>query len=52
MLSIVGKIAALYAARLQDSVVLDAVNEIEDLTTALSTKIWQKITILHGLEAS
>lgn len=51
MLSIVGKIAALYAARLQDSVVLDAVNEIEDLTTTLSTQIWQKITILQSLEA-
>jgi hypothetical protein len=50
MLSILGKVAALYAARLSDSVVLDAVNEIEDLTTSLSTKIWQKITILQDLE--
>ena len=48
MLSIVGKVAALYAARLQDPVVLDAVNEIEHLTTSLSTKVWQKITILQA----
>ena len=50
MLSIVGKVAALYAARLQDPVVLDAVNEIEHLTTSLSTKVWQKITILQSFE--
>jgi hypothetical protein len=52
MSSIVGKIAALYASRLQDPVVLDAVNEIEHLTTSLSTKVWQKITILQDIEQS
>lgn len=47
MLSLTGKVAALYAQVLSDSVVLVAVNEIENLTTALSRKIWQKIMILE-----
>lgn len=46
MLSVVGKIAALYAQNLQDPVVLDAVDGVEDLTTGLSRKIWQKIAVL------
>jgi hypothetical protein len=29
-----------------DAIVLASVNEIEELTTGLSSKIWQKITIL------
>ena len=47
MLSLTGKIAALFVERFNDSDVLHAVNEIEDLTTGLSGKIWQKITILE-----
>jgi len=50
MLSLTGKIAALYAQELRDAVVLSAVNEIEVLTTALSRKIWQKIMILQKVE--
>ena len=46
MLSLVGKVAALYAERLDDAVVLGAVNDMESLTTDLSHKIWQKITTL------
>ena len=46
LLSVISKIAALFAQHLNDSVVLAAVNEIEALTTGLSGKIWQKITIL------
>ena len=46
MLSIAGKVAALYAQQLDDPVVLAAVNELEELTTGLSSKIWQKIVIL------
>jgi hypothetical protein len=46
MLSLTSKLAAVYAQNLPDSVVIDAVNEIESLTTNLSQKIWQKITIL------
>lgn len=51
MLSLGGKIAAVYAQDLDDTVVVDAVNDIEDLTTALSRKIWQKITILNDWAA-
>jgi hypothetical protein len=46
MLSLAGKVAALYAQQLDDPVVLAAVNEVETLTTGLSGKIWQKIVIL------
>jgi len=50
MLSIVGKIGALYAQNLNDAVVLAAVNEIEDVTAAMSQKIWQKIGQLQEME--
>jgi hypothetical protein len=46
LLSLLGKIAALYAQSLDDPVVLDAVDDVEDLTTELSQKIWQKIAML------
>ena len=46
MLSLTSKLAAVYPQNLPDPVVIDAVNEIELLTTNLSQKIWQKITIL------
>jgi hypothetical protein len=49
MLSLAGKMAALYAQNMRDPVVIQAVNEIEDLTTNLSRKIWQKIMIIHQL---
>ena len=48
MLSLTGKVAALYVQRFDDGVALQAVNEIEDLTTGLSQKIWQKVTIVLG----
>ncbi len=47
MLSMIGKLAALYVQNFSDPVVIAAVNEIETLTTGLSRKIWQKIMILH-----
>jgi len=46
MLSLTGKIAALYAQSIQDPVVADTVNDLEVLSTNLSRKIWQKIMIL------
>ncbi len=46
MLSLIGKVAALHVQRYDDPVVLSAVDQIEDLTTGLSSKIWQKIMIL------
>jgi hypothetical protein len=46
MLSLAGKLAALYTQSVQDQVVIDMANEIEELSTNLSRKIWQKIMIL------
>ncbi len=46
LLSMIGKIAAIYGRRLQDPVVLEAIDGAEDLATGLSRKIWQKIAIL------
>jgi hypothetical protein len=48
LLSLTSKLAALYAERLTDSVVLQAVDEVETLTTGLSGKIWQKIMMLDS----
>jgi hypothetical protein len=48
MLSLTGKIAALYVQNFDDAVALAAANEIEILTTSLSRKIWQKIKILQN----
>jgi hypothetical protein len=50
MLSLIGKLAALYGDRTRDSVVIAAVNDIEDLTAGLGRKIWQKITLIGVLE--
>jgi hypothetical protein len=50
LLALTGKLATLYAQSMPDSVVIDAVNDIEILTANLSNKIWQKITILESLE--
>lgn len=47
LLSLTAKIGALFVQRVDDAVVLQAVNEIEDLTNGLSRKIWQKITLLE-----
>ena len=47
MLSLSSKVAAIYAQHLRDPVVISTVNEIEQLTTNLSNKIWQKISILE-----
>lgn len=47
MLSLTSKLAALYMQNVRDPVIIEAVNEIEDLTTGLSRKIWQKIMILN-----
>jgi hypothetical protein len=48
MLSFTGKLAALYAQHFPDAPVVAAVNDIEQLTTNLSRKIWQKIVMIHG----
>jgi hypothetical protein len=50
MLSLTGKCAVLCVQGFDDDVALRGVNEIEDLTTGLSRKIWQKLMILYALE--
>ncbi len=50
MLALIGKLAALFGERMRDPVVMEAVTEIENLTTGLARKIWQKITLLGDLE--
>ncbi|REJ90887.1 MAG: hypothetical protein DWQ45_08055 [Planctomycetota bacterium] len=50
MLSITGKLAALYAQDFADTQVVTAVNDIENLTSGLSRKIFQKLTILYDRE--
>lgn len=47
LLSLAGKIAALYAQSSRDPVVIAAVNDIESLTSNMSAKIWQKIIIVR-----
>jgi hypothetical protein len=47
LLTIVSKAAALCADQSTDPVVLDTVSEIEVLTTGMSRKIWQKVSLLH-----
>ncbi|HSQ05037.1 MAG TPA: hypothetical protein VLN59_13420 [Burkholderiales bacterium] len=48
LLSLASKLAAVYVQYLNDTVVLDAVNDIETLASTLSNKIWQKIMILDA----
>ena len=52
LLSLTGKVAAVYAQNFRDHVVLATVNDLETLTTGLSRKIWQKIIILEQPEPS
>ncbi|WP_013629151.1 hypothetical protein [Rubinisphaera brasiliensis] len=47
MLSLTGKVAAMYVESFPDAQAVGAVNELESLTTGLSRKIWQKIMVLN-----
>jgi hypothetical protein len=49
MLALMGKLAALYGENMRDGVVIDAVNDVENLTANLGRKIWQKIMIIGQL---
>ena len=51
MLSLTGKVAAIYAQSTKDSIVIDAASDIGQITTNLSSKIWQKITLVQAREA-
>lgn len=48
MISLVSKIAALYIQKFQDEDIITKVNEIENLSTGLTQKIWQKIIVLKN----
>jgi hypothetical protein len=48
MLSLTGKLAFLYVQDFDDPLANSAVNDLENLTTAMSRKIWQKIMILRA----
>lgn len=52
MLSLTGKIAAMYVQHFDDSEAVAAVSEVEELTTGLSRKIWQKIVMLDQLDTT
>ncbi|MFK8114855.1 MAG: hypothetical protein AB8B91_21820 [Rubripirellula sp.] len=47
MLSLIGKIASLYVQHFDDPEAVAVVGEVEQLSTGLSRKIWQKIMILN-----
>ena len=49
LLSVTSKIAALYVQDFPDSDTLAAVDQVENLTSGLSRKIWQKIVILDQM---
>ena len=48
MLSLTGKLAALYAQDMRDRDVVSTASDLEQLATNLSQKVWQKITILQS----
>lgn len=48
MLAIIGKLAALYGERTQDEQIIAGASDIENLTTNLARKIWQKIITIEG----
>ena len=47
-LSLIGKVAALYAQSLPDGAVIQASSEIENLSSSISNKIWQKLIVLSA----
>ena len=49
MLSLGSKVAALYAQSTKDPIVVDAASDLDQITTNLSSKIWQKITMAQSL---
>jgi hypothetical protein len=49
LLSLIGKIGALYVQDFPDTVALEAVDQLSTLTNSLSRNIWQKIIILESM---
>lgn len=52
MLSLTAKVAALYAQGVRDPVIIETVSDLESMTTNLSRKIWQKISIVEQMSPS
>ena len=50
MLSLTGKIAAVYVQQFDDAVAMASASELEALAGDLSNKIWQKILILESFQ--
>jgi hypothetical protein len=50
MLSLIGKLAAVYVQRFEDEVALEAASEIQVLTASLCERIWHKIMFLSKIE--
>lgn len=50
MLSLTGKLSALYAGPSHDHVIIAAAGDVENLCTDLGRKVWQKIMILSQLD--
>jgi hypothetical protein len=50
LLSLTSKVAVVYLQGIRDEQVLEAVDQIETLTTSLSRKIFQKITLLDRIQ--
>ena len=49
MLSLIGKVAAVYAQDFDDEAALAGVDQVETLTTGLARKIWQKSFVLDRI---
>ncbi|MGH1419458.1 MAG: hypothetical protein ACRBCJ_11425 [Hyphomicrobiaceae bacterium] len=49
MLSLAAKIAALYAQGTRDEVVIETASDLSQITTHMSGKIWQKITLVQSI---
>ncbi len=49
MLSLIGKLGALYAQSDDSDATIAAVNEIEQLTSGLAAKIWQKLMTMYQI---
>jgi hypothetical protein len=50
MMSLIGKVAALYVQNFSDEVAVAAVNDVENLTNGMARKIWQKLMVLQTAE--
>lgn len=51
MLSLSAKIAALYAQGTRDALVIETASDLGQITSNMSGKIWQKITLIQAIES-